>query len=459
MNTCKPTSVQIFRWTIAIIVLFTLLGRATTTQAATITVTTVADELNSDGDCSLREAIRAANQDASFDACPAGNGADQIVLPAGTYTLSVAGTGEDAAVTGDLDILQDVTIQGAGNTSTIIDGNGYNDRVFDIFSPAHVTLTRMTIQGGSDSGFCGGGIRNQGTLTLRNALVIANYSSACGGGLYNAMGATATLETVAFGNNGAPFGAAISNSGALTLTQVSLTFDTALHEAGGLENGGSATLTDVTIAFETAGERGGGIYNSGGLTVTNTTLSHNQATSGNGGGIFNQYIMSLTNVTLSANTATSGYGGGICSWSYYDSSLLNVTLNQNSARSGGGLYRDTTSGRNGAVNLKNTIVANSPVGDNCAGGITNNGDNLQYPGTSCGAGIATADPLLRPLTNNGGPTETHALRAGSPAIDAGANIGCPATDQRGVTRPQGGGCDIGAFEALFVYLPLVFRRS
>lgn len=453
MRTYKPDSALIFRMTIAIIVLFTASGWAMPARTATITVTTANDELNSDGDCSLREAIRAANLNTPVDACPAGSGADSIVLPAGTYTLAIAGTGEDAAATGDLDILQDVTIQGAGNTSTIINNNGV-DRAFDIFSPAHVTLARMTIQGGSDNGYCGGGIRNLGLLTLTNVLMIANHSSAWGGGLCNAMGATATLQNVSFGNNSAAIGAAISNGGTLTLTVVSLTFDTAVNQGGGLYNEGSATLTDVTVATETAGGDGGGIYNNGTLTITNSTLSGNQSTSGNGGGIFNQRIMSLTNVTLSANSAAKG--GGLYSWSYYGSPLVNVTLNGNSATQGQSIYRDTASSHNGAVSLKNTILVAGPLTSNCAGGVTDDGHNLQGPGTSCGTTIPTADPLLGPLTDNGGRTQTHALLPGSPAINAGTNDGCPATDQRGFRRV--GICDIGAFEVVFMrWLPLLLR--
>ncbi|HSD85741.1 MAG TPA: CSLREA domain-containing protein, partial [Anaerolineae bacterium] len=89
-------------------------------RAATISVNTTTDELNSDGDCSLREAIRAANLDQTVDACPAGNGADTINLPDGNYSLSIAGTAENAALTGDLDITEDLTLDGAGRANTTI---------------------------------------------------------------------------------------------------------------------------------------------------------------------------------------------------------------------------------------------------------------------------------------------------------------------------------------------------
>jgi hypothetical protein len=91
-------------------------------------------------------------------------------------------------------------------------------------------------------------------------------------------------------------------------------------------------------------------------------------------------------------------------------------------------------------------VANSPSGGNCSGPHADEGGNLQYPGTDCEATIPSADPLLGPLQNNVGPTETMALQPGSAAIDAAVDANCPATDQRGVVRPQGPHCDIGAFE-------------
>ena len=100
-------------------------------QAATLTVTTATDELNADGDCSLREAIRAANLDMRVDACLAGSGADSITLPAGTYTLGIGGRGEDGAATGDLDITGALTLTGAGASATIISAHGL-DRVFEI---------------------------------------------------------------------------------------------------------------------------------------------------------------------------------------------------------------------------------------------------------------------------------------------------------------------------------------
>lgn len=193
----------------------------------------------------------------------------------------------------------------------------------------------------------------------------------------------------------------------------------------------------------------GGLYNGGGtVTVTNSTFRGNSATD-NGGGLLNGGgTVTVTNSTFYGNSAASG-GGGL-----YNTggivTITNSTFSGNSASSGGGLYNLA-----GTLELVSSIVANSPNGGDC----NNNGGNLDPAGVNlvrdgtCGASsdpahFITADPLLGPLANNGGPTQTLALKKGSPAIDAVTVGPCPppATDQRGVKRPQGAHCDIGAYE-------------
>ena len=334
-------------------------------------VNTTADELNADGDCSLREAITAANTDAPVDACPAGSGADTIELPAGTHSLTITGSGEDAAATGDLDITADLTINGAGAATTIIDG-GDLDRVFHILGGTPVQISGVTIQNGSVTALGGGGIINLGTLTLTDSAVSGNTAT----GVY---------------------GGGIINLG-----------------------GGTLTITGSTVSGNTVSDHGGGIYNGGGTAIlTNSTVSGNSG--GRGGGISNYSTLTMTNVTVSGNTAS-------------------IT--------GGGIWNDGS-----GATLKNTIVANSPAGGDCysLGAITSAGHNLSGDST-CGftasGDLQNTNPLLGPLADNGGPTQTHALLGGSPAIDAGS-LDCPppAADQRGVARPQAPTCDIGAFEA------------
>ena len=337
--------------------------------AATITVNTTDDELNADGDCSLREAIQAANTDAAVDACTAGSGTDTITLPAGTYTVTIAGAGEDANATGDLDVTADLTISGAGAATTIIDGAAL-DRVFHIVGGT-VEISGLTIQNGS--AVQGGGISNGGTLTLTDITVSGNNGGVAGG---------------------------IHNRWRKTLT-----------------------LSNATVTGNSASDAGGGIFNQGTLTLTNVTVSGNDG-GFRGGGIYHEDVspFTMTNGTVASNMATEG--GGI---SFFGS----------------------------AATLKNTIVANNS-GGNCQQPQTSAGHNLSSDST-CGftaiGDLQNTNPLLGPLADNGGPTFTHALLASSPAIDAVPVVDCTdtggspiATDQRGVARPQGAACDIGAFE-------------
>jgi hypothetical protein len=190
--------------------------------------------------------------------------------------------------------------------------------------------------------------------------------------------------------------------------------------------------------------QGGGIYNNAGtLTLTNSTVSGNTAScsasgSGNGcraegGGLYLNSATTLANSTVTANTAScTTSAGASCS------------------TGGGGTFSDGEG--TSVLSLGATIVALQLAGADCDGDAsTSNGFNLDSD-TTCGLSgtgdqSGVVNPLLGPLQNNGGPTNTHALLTGSPAIDA-VTSGCPppATDQRGITRPQGPACDIGAYE-------------
>src|SRR5579885_3235568 len=188
-------------------------------------------------------------------------------------------------------------------------------------------------------------------------------------------------------------------------------------------------IAKVTIRHGVAAG-GGGIYNSGTLAITNSTLSGNAAngfTGGGGGGIYNASgTVRISNSTFSGNTGSP---------------------------SGGGIYNG------GTVTLQNSIVANSTSGGNCYGTVSSAGYNLSSDGTcnfNNAGDLNNTDPLLGPLQNNGGPTQTMASLPGSPVIDAGNPNGCTdsqghllATDQRGQPRPDAGdasGCDMGAYE-------------
>ena len=332
------------------------------------------------GPCTLRAAIMEAN---------ALDGDDTITLPPGTYFLTNAGTGENAGGTGDLDIADfgnKLTITGAGAATTIINGGGI-DRVIQVLGLTTLELSSVTITNG-DTTSSGGGIFNRGTLTLTNSTVSGNTADGAGGG--------------------------ISNSGEATLTNSTVSGNTAA-QGGGIENRGTLTLTNSTVTGNMSLAGGGGILNlSGTLTLTNSTVSGNTA-DGAGGGISNSGEATLTNSTVSGNAAA------------FDS--------------GGILHLD------GPLTLKNSIIAGNSA-PNCDGlAVTSLGNNIDGDSTCNLAGPDDqpgVDPLLGPLADNGGPTQTQALLAGSPAINAGDDTAALAIDQRGF--PRVGVSDIGAFE-------------
>ncbi len=219
-----------------------------------------------------------------------------------------------------------------------------------------------------------------------------------------------------------------------------------------MENGGTLTLTNSTVSGNSATYDAGGIYNYGTLTLTNSTVSGN-STIYDAGGIYNQGTLTLTNSTVSGNSTTYDVGG-IYNWGTL--TLTNSTVSGNSASWTGGIYTY------GPLTAKNSIVANN-AGGNCylEGTITSQGHNLSDDASCAFAGTGDLNSTaagLDPggLKANGGPTQTIALLASSPAVNAiplspvnyctDTNGNPVTTDQRGTTRPQGSACDIGAFE-------------
>ena len=386
-------------------------------HAATINVTASAtDTLNgSDSQCSLREAIININDGASTYAdCPntgTYGTSDTINIPAGTYTTTSS----------SYNIAKNVSIVGVGAGTTTINGNSL-DRVF-VIGAYTVSISGVTITGGNTSANYGGGIYNNGTLTIADSIVSGNTSNFEGGGIY-------------------------TNGSALTVTNSTISGNNA-PKAGGIFNWlSTVTVTNSTISGNSAteGDQAGGIYCHGWLYVSNSTISGNSG--GTGGGILVYGTATVTNSTISGNSASVA-GGGIANriGGSPPNSLI-ITNSTISGNSGGGISIGVT------ATLSNTIVANQTSGSDCSGTITSSGHNLES-GTSCGftgtGDLQNANPLLSALASNGGPTQTMALSGSSPAKDAGDNAICAAApvngvDQRGYTRPAGATCDIGAFE-------------
>ena len=423
-------------------------------EGTTITVNTTADTISDDGFCSLREAVRAANLDTAIGGCPAGQGADIILLAGQVYTLSIAGQAEDAALTGDLDITADLEIRGQGMGITIVSAAGL-DRVFHVDpnkDGVHVHLKDLTARSGfvpvtNSEG--GGGILTNGNLELDHVLVEDNLGPR-GGGLRVSFWGEATLRDSTVQDNVANSeGGGLYGDGPMIIERVKVLSNQA-PRGGGVFCDSPCTFIDVTISGNNpfgGGTEGGGIYNDDISTLTNVTINNNRATQ-TGGGLYSEDEITLKNVTISANTA--GQGSGFFNEAV--AHLKNVTMYQNdSPIRGPGLYN----AQSGYLDLVNTIIANENLLPNCSGDLLSLGNNLSNDNT-CDLGQATdlvlTDPLLNDLFDNGGFTATHALQANSPAVDAGNNYSCTSYDQRYFIRPADGDadgdprCDIGAYE-------------
>ncbi|HEX5225977.1 MAG TPA: choice-of-anchor Q domain-containing protein [Solirubrobacteraceae bacterium] len=406
-------------------------------------------------------------------------------------TISIPTPGDYLATSAELAVTKDVTIEGSGPAVRIVaDGN---NRVFNV-TAASVTLSDLTVTGGGLAGStaAGGGIANgTGTLVLDRVTVKGNSVTNTtggiprGGGVFNAAGTLQIVDSTISGNSaaigsgggGLPEGGGVANAGtAVSIVRSTISGNTAsiagpggAPEGGGIQStNGTLTISDSAVTDNTGS--GGAVSLGGGIaafftttTLTNTTVSGNAASepgasASQGGGILQfQGSLSLVNSTISGNTssgAVTGEGGGVDA-EETTATATNSTIAGNVASGAAALGGDVLSAREATVNLQNTIVAGGTAltGANCAAEpksvIHSLGHNLESRnecGLTAGNDIVNADPLLAPLAGNGGPTQTMALAPGSRAIDAAAGAACPATDQRGVLRSAGAGCDIGAFE-------------
>jgi CSLREA domain-containing protein len=349
------------------------------------------------GTCTLRAAVQTAR---------AVGGIQVITLPAGTYTMTIPGAGELAGATGDFNVGSAIlTINGGGAAVTVIDAAGL-DRVFEQReeegSPGTLTLNDVTVQNGTANG---GGCLAVNKLTLARAVVRRCAGGNSGGGAIMAYG----------------------SSGSVVLSDTTITQNTGGWGGGLGVSRATLSIVRSTIAGNTADFYGGGIsYAGNALTIANTTITGNAASSGGGG--------------IGADNLAPGDIG----------SMVNATITGNVSR---GAVIEVS----GSLHVRNTIIANSaPASDqaNCLVTLMDDGNNLEFPGTTCGFSLASdrrADPLLGALAYNGGATQTHALGVGSPAIDAGDDATCGAApvggvDQRSSSRPFGAHCDMGAHE-------------
>lgn len=453
--------------------------------------------------CTLREAIDFADNGATIDFA---DGLSGTITLAGTQLtidkdLTITGPGaSNLSVSGNSSsrvfyVAPEVTVSISGLTiSGGIAGSYLNGGDYDggagILNDGSLTLTQCVVtKNSATDNYLGGGIQNTGgNLTISGCEISENVASGDGGGIstwtYSSTKVTITSSTIS-GNSAGRWGGGISNDpdSYLELTG-SIVSGNSAQVGGGISNAdGFVTVTETAITGNQAGDSGGGIFqstgaaNRGTIEVVNSTISGNTASDGGGiGAYISSSIAELVqhtvvrNSTISGNTATNRGGGFFNQDGKATIVLTTITGNQADV-AGGGLYSrgGTWDGPvltevKGSLVWGNTSATSTPNdldAESTSGVFNSLGHNLiGAAGASVGlAGTfnATGDQIgitsagLGALADNGGATKTHALLSGSPAIDAGtcydAASNLVGTDQRGEARPQGGGCDVGAYES------------
>jgi hypothetical protein len=314
----------------------------------------------------------------------------------------------------------------------------------------------------------GGGMLNSDSSPTLTELIFDNNWAKTGGGMHNTT-SNPTLTNVRFSNNKASYVGGGMYNYASNLSLLNVTFYTNsvtpadTSHGGGMYNYTSdATLTDVSFFSNTASGLGGGMLNyESSPNLVRVTFSANTSGTGGGGMMnWNASSPSLTNVTFNANSST-GHGGAM--YNYADSMpfLENVTFSGNTSGGDGGAMFNYG---NGIPEIHNSIFwGNGSEISNNASAAAEIYDSIVQGGcpadSAACANIINANPILGVLQHNGGLTQTMALGLGSPAVDAGNNAYCAATDQRGVARPWGAKCDMGAYELIYyrLSLPLILR--
>jgi hypothetical protein len=400
--------------------------------------------------CTLRAAVMQAN-------AASGAGAT-ILLSSATYPLIIPASGANGPENGDLNLVTPgggdplISIVGTGEATTIIDANQI-DRVLKVDTGRSATLTHLTLRNGFRSGpgiEYGGGIYNQGFLTLEHTTVADNETDGATGGaagIYNESGTLDLNDSTVRGNLTTAIGGGIFSKATLRVLRTTVDGNTADGAGGGiLSINGSLTVTASTISRNTSHFFGGGIASVGStatLIVTNSTIVLNNADEDAGG-------VSATNANIYSSTIA--FNGA------------DVDQDVDGGR-GGGIFVDGA----GPFNIANTMVVgntlfDSPIYDDCFGAVTSYRRNIfRDVEVGCtitvnggdGWDVLNSLALLGPLQMNGGPAETIALLPGSNAIDDGdSTLGCTGPDgltltidQRGAARSRGVRCDVGAYES------------
>lgn len=382
---------------------------------------------------------------ADFTVCA--SGCDHTTIAA---AITAATSGDTITIMDDVHTEQGIvvnknlTIQGQGAINTIVQANANpasaTDRVFTITNNAIVTLTNMTIQNGN-------------TISI----------SSDGGGIYNHGGSILTVSYSTLRNNdsGLRNGGAIYNEGTVNVRYSTIINNEATY-GGGIASRASGTSGSTLNIYHSTLQNnvaniGGGISNAGSfdyqsfITIINSTLSNNR---GRGGGLFNdlQSVATITNSTITGNTtaASSDSGGGILNNNASTVTLIRTIVAGNSAGNSGDEIYNAIGGSVVTADEDNVLGHSGLTNAEAFSGFIPGGSDVNA--TSDNSNILLSNILVTVIADNGGPTLTHAIPTGSPALDiapAGSCNGTPLNglDQRGAARSYGGGCDAGAVEA------------
>jgi CSLREA domain-containing protein len=476
-------------------------------SAATIAPNVFGDDFTNNANCSLREAVSIANanSNATEPDCTVNGtlGADTIELhQEGTYRLELQGALDNTNVAGDLDVDTtggDLQIDGVGTAQTRIDTDdtpAWTERVLDqTAGSGTLTVTFLTVAGGRGIGQGGGVLSTSGSLILQFARVTGNSIASNGAGVNASSGSSSLsiLDSLIDANSSTTGGGGAGVFSAAPITTIDSSAITGNTDSqvnargGGITASGETaamTITDSLIAGNSAASTdatppaGGGIHVSvGSLTIRGTTISGNQvvggATSiGAGVNVVSNGAVRLVNSTVSGNEALSagGSAGGVSTSGAGSVTIVHTTIGPNPVSgSPSGLAH-----LNGTLNVRGSVVETSGAFDACAGTITSQGFNV-FTDASCGT-LATGDeananPLLGPLSNNGGPEAgppgftqpilTHLPAQASTVVDHVPAASCDdetpgppllLLDQRALPRPFNGDgngaadCDAGSVE-------------
>ena len=411
-------------------------------RSATLSPNTTVDEPLSDpdnGNCTLREAIWSAIIDSPIDLCLAGSGADTVFIPAGIYILTE----------GDITLSSELTID--GEPGTIIDGGSTSNIFRRSGALSTVTIQDLTLRNGASAGGACFSQGNSYSTTLSNVTMTNCNVTERGGAINSGSNGDLIIIDSTFENNSATGSAGGNNSGGAIYTTGNLTITRTVFRNNNVDlssspgQGGAIHFLGSTLVIEDSTFEdnqavvGGAVFGGSGVQISGSTFSGNSASSS--AGAFQASNFTVTNSTFSENSIGAIRSNGT-------STITNSTFYNNTGAA-------SLAKQSGTLTIKNTLLFSFSGELNCSNSITSAGYNIDNNSTCGLSGTGDqsgVDPFFSGLQDNGGPTDTHALISGSPAIDAGTNTGCPTDDQRGLSRPQDGDadttyiCDIGAYE-------------